>query len=337
MRHLLLFITWIFIGLTGFSQRKVTEILNNDFKVTVTSFQYDLENSERSTNIIKLPFSRVSCKDVRFDTTFIAINWQSSTTSIGLGNYNQKYTLYGGMARSLDSYINYYYYNNFSEGHAEILCYIKKFAFSLKDTSEAAFNPFKKINNINLEIDAYYKKDSTLFPAFRIDTVYTYEADNIKKNFSRIIKEIITPLIQKIGIVDTTKALKRKFYTQQQITDRYQSRFDIPILQETCKKGIYRNFEEFKNNSPSITDYKIKILKRKIHLYDTSDNIISTLDVFCFSDGKICQIVWGSSYSPLIRVGNSFEFEFSISSSYSGYYKNYIFLFPLNMETGKID
>jgi len=93
--------------------------------------------------------------------------------------------------------------------------------------------------------------------------------------------------------MDTAKITKRKAYTQDQVTQRYQDRFNIPILTaETYNKGIYKTFTEFKNNAPSITAFTMK----NDLLYDSSNNLVDVLNIFGYCDGKICWIM-----RPVVR------------------------------------
>jgi len=287
MKHLFLFLLLLFFQHALFSQQTKTELLDTVSKIKVTSFQYDLGNTEKCPDAVKLPFNKINFKDVRFDTSFITLNWQSNTTAPEFGMYNKKFTLHGGLAQSLTSYVSYYYAADFStKADAELVCYIKQFVIHANDSLLS--NPFQKFTAANIEIEVFYKKGDMLFPAFRIDTAYEYEPEKIKKEFSLVVKELAAPLFQKISKMDTGKITKRNAYTQDQVTDRYQNRFNIPILNtNTYNKGIYKSFAEFKNNAPSITEFTLK----KDLLYDSNNNIINPLDIFGFSDGKTCWIM----------------------------------------------
>ena len=330
---------------------------------------YDLVVNEKSASTARFPFSKVSFNDVRYDTSFIAINWQASNNSLSESAMNKKYNLTGGLAPGLTNYINQYFSNNFSGSGAALVCYIKRFAFALKDTSLEFFSPQERINNqktniINVEIECYYKAGNSLFPAFRIDTAYESLLVKIKKDFPAVIKDVISPLMERISNVDTGRVLKRKSYTEGQIADRYQARFNLPILTANPgKRGIYKSFEEFKNNAPSITEFNIKTEKIRVnsapvktydassllssamerrnttvYLYDANGELISPVKIFGFCDDSGYWIQHGAFYYPLIRVGNAFEFMFMYHYADANYHTHSEeILFPLNMENGHIE
>lgn len=363
MKHLFILPALLLLQLICFAQHDRSNIKDSVKIVDAKYLLYDLDSTDRNTGNNKLSFSKIVFNDVRYDTSFIAINWQSAYTSVF--TLNRKYNLNGGLAGSLTNYFNHYYINNFSNNDEELICYIKSFTITAKDSLLKYFNPNenftdRKDNNINLEIECFYKKGDSLFPAIRIDTVYAYHFSAIKKEFPEGIKEIINPLIQKINNADVDKILKRKSYTQDQITARYQSLFNLPILAaDTYKKGIYKTFEEFKNNAPSITAFSMKTEKMRVNLsqtpkvdattfiqprntavflYDDNNDIIPALTIFGFCDGKTCWIQHGAFYYPLIRVGEAFEFMYDFyyadPNGHTHYTKN---LMPLNMENGHID
>ena len=86
---------------------------------------------------------------------------------------------------------------------------------------------------------------------------------------------------------------------------------EIPILKDGLfKKGVYLSFEEFKNNKPSIVEYKEKEMRYKLintekYLEDMNGNTIS--NYWSYSDGKIMRYgMLGNE--KVYRVQNTFCF-----------------------------
>jgi hypothetical protein len=338
MKLLFIFFLHVFSFCICFSQEKIYYKKDSSLILNTDYVQYELEYNEKSNLAGKLPFSKITFFDVRYDTSFIAINWQVNRGPIiGKKKYNKKFNLTGGVASILTDYFNEYYKDNFSGNNDVLLCYVKKFAITVKDTLAEYRHANASINNIKLELECFYKQGGLLFPAIRLDTTYAETIPRIKKTFSQLTKDIINPLINRLNSIDSAEIVKRKSYTEEQIKDRYQSRFNIPILiDDQYKKGVYKNFNEFRNNAPSISNFKIKRDRIANLLYDSSDNLIS-LKIFGYCDGITCWIQNGAYYFPLVRVGNSFEFFYTyyIPLRYSNYVVK--LLLALNMETGKID
>src|SRR4051794_33313245 len=147
MRHIFSLLSFLLLlQFTCFAQQDNANRNDSAKIIDAGNRRYDLAGSEKSTSTARLPFNKVSFNDVRYDTSFIAINWQVANNSLSESAMNKKYNLTGGLAPGLTSYINQYISNNFSNNNAELVCYIKRFAFALKDTSLAFFDPQERFN-----------------------------------------------------------------------------------------------------------------------------------------------------------------------------------------------
>jgi hypothetical protein len=337
--YFLLF-TFLFWNRT-ISQTTKDNIKDNAKISDVKNVQYTLTGLAKSDLALQLPFSRILFFDVRYDTSYVSINWQKNT-GLGIGAYiqNSKLNLTGGLANSLNEYFNHYFNNNLSVFGAELLCYIKKLSINPRGTITIYTDPVESINSIKFEIECYYKKGDTLFPAIRLDTSYTERIREIRSSFPEVIKDVMNPLIKKITLIDIKKIQERNRYSLQQIEERYKARFNIPILTATeYKRGIYKNFHEFINNAPSVVDFTIKKDKYLFSLYDSTGKLVA-YKTFGFCDGSNYWLYTKDYCTPLIRVGNSFEYFFTLYILGSGpYYNTTIkkFLLALNMTNGEID
>ncbi|TDH25235.1 hypothetical protein EXU57_14110 [Segetibacter sp. 3557_3] len=298
---------------------------------------YNLDSSSKSNHPTKLPFGRVLFFDVRYDTSFIAISWQANQQfQLGANNQNTKFNLTGGLEKSLNNYVDRHFKTNYSNTDASVFCYIKKLHIGFKDTLLENSRPGESINKINLEVECYYKTGDTLYPALRIDTSYAESIGRLKKEFPELIQDLLKPLFEKLETIDPEKIKKRKAYQPAEIKERYQSRFNLPILTtKAYKRGVFRSFNEFINHAPSIREFTIKEEGTKVLLYDDQGQSIS--HVFGFSDGSDLWVFRGAYCAPLIRVGNGFEFFVTVYMvrRYATTTRKY--LLALNMETGRVD
>ena len=343
---------------------------------TVCKAQYDNANKRDSTKIldaknvyhklnidkderanIELPFDTIIFKDVRYDTTFFAMDYPLFRIS---NTYNVKENLYNGFAYSLSKYFNGYYSTGNTNTNSQLLCYIKTFAVNEPDFL-AHFNTGSFVddtsNVVNIEIECYYKLGNTLFPAVKFDTSYLHFF-GLFVNVPVAVKKLLQPLMNKIEQANLNQIKQRKHYTEDSINKRYEARFNIPILTtDTYKQGIYRSFNEFKNNSPSIDSFSVSTDKIKVkssgvgtidltnavihkrntvvYLYDANNQLITPSEIFGYCDGKFLWIQHGSFFYPLVKTGNSFEFMyiFHYADSNRNIHTAYI-LMPLNMENG---
>jgi hypothetical protein len=86
------------------------------------------------------------------------------------------------------------------------------------------------------------------------------------------------------------------------------ARFNIPILNENPRKGIYVNFEDFKNNTPVDSPFTVDKSKRGDFLYvknKKGEDILQT-EIWGYSDGKNSFIYSAENYFKLTRYGNTF-------------------------------
>jgi hypothetical protein len=338
------------------NKRDSVKILNADLRY------YDLTSNSNEHSSIRLPYDTVEFIDARYDTTFMFLEFPLLRIS---NTYNVKGNLDSGFANNISRYFNKYYSTVNNHNNTSLICYIKKFAVTLQYDFLEHFNSGNlhddTANQINIEIECYYKHGDKIFPATRFDTSYAHHFPNVIFNASPIIKELLRPFMEKIEHIDLERVVKRKIYTQDDITKRYNARFDIPILKTTSyKRGVYKNFNEFRNNIPSIDSFNIstELLKVKAgnvksidagsllikaiqkrntitYLYDKNNQLITPSEVFGYCDGKTAWIQHGSFFYPLIKTGNAFEFMFiyHYANSDGTTYTAYI-LTPLNMETG---
>ena len=326
-------------------------------------FYFDLSVGKNRSDIPSLPVDSIRFVDVRFDTTFIALNWRPRITN---GVYKSKYDLAGGLARSLTRYCNKYYAISPHKG-AQFVCYIKEFSITWKQDLLDHFMQgidFSQIqnNNVHAEIECYYQSGENMYPAARIDTTFKGDFLIHQTTFEDAVKAMLEPFQNKIEHLDIASVLQRKAYTPQQIEERYASRFQIPVLTTTeYKKGIYTSVADFRNNTPSVDSFLMSTDKMKystsfsdyfgtmrlltkavqkrntaVFFYTADKELINPSSVFAYCDGTTFWIQHGAMYYPLVRVGNAFEF------IYTYYYtdgnqltQNMQFLMPLNMSVGR--
>ena len=336
---------------------------NDSLKILDAKYEYrtlDINKNEHAN--VQLLYDTIMFKDVRYDTSFIAIVYPLFHFS---KTYNVKLNLDNGFAKNVSNYFNYYYKTNNNNSHKELVCYIKKFSITLQYDFLEHYNEGDLrddiLNLVNIEVECYYKSGDTLFPAARFDTAYAHHFPEIILNMSSILKELLKPLMNKIESINAESVIKRKSYTEEEITERYAKRFDIPILTTNIyKKGVYKNFNEFRNNTPSIDSFNIsadkikvsaanqrssyqeslfrRIIQKRntaIFLYNKNNQLITPSEIFGYCDGSTLWIQHGAFYYPLVRISNAFEFMyiFHFSDNNKNTYTRYI-LMPLNMETG---
>ena len=309
-----------------------------------------------------LPVDSIYFVDARFDTTFIALNWRSRLTN---GVLKSKYNITGGLASGFTHYFNDYYTTS-SQTSSKLICFVKEFSITWKQDLLDHFMQTidftqTQNNNIHVEIECYYQMGEKLYPAARIDSIFKGDFLIQQTTFEEAVKAMLNPFQRKIEHLDTGIILKRKFYTLQQINERYTSRFQIPVLTDKeYKRGIYKSITDFRNNTPStdsivlstdmmkskitVDDFFIngmvlaKIIQKRntaVFIYNKNKELIEPSSIFAFCDGTTFWIQHGASYYPLVRVGNAFEFIYTIYNIESSQLaQHFQILMPLNINSG---
>ena len=135
--------------------------------------------------------------------------------------------------------------------------------------------------------------------------------------------------------------------TMQEIVSYNAKRNELIVFKNSnLKKGIYLNFEEFKNNNPSITDYKeektkYQVFKTERYLTDMQGNLIK--DYWGYSDGE--KFRYGKyGNDKIFPIGNTFQFFVQINNTdannttpISTKEKTKVwFPYQIDMETGEV-
>jgi hypothetical protein len=201
------------------------------------------------------------------------------------------------------------------------------------------------------DIDIYVQTDTILQALFRIEDVFLNLAERYQKNkmedFFFLPFDSIARRIAGLSIPDVL-ARKRKL-TWQEVNNYYDDRFKTPVLTDPeIRKGVFKTFDEFRQNKPYITAFKFVNERIVDNLYggeNGSGELIT--DYWGFFDGKDLYIQAGLSAFKAIRQQNAFEiFGSKIISNYhnspglndfrvTGYDVNRKIL-QVNMNTGDI-
>ena len=264
-----------------------------------------------------LPFSKVVVHDVRFDTSFIALYWQWDLLRI---IRSQKLNLSGGFPSCISTYLNNSFKENLTENGSEMVCYFKKFSLTGKDTLIENIRRNEAFSQVKVEVECFYKTGELFFPAFKHEATYTDRSIKLKESFSSIVREMLEPLKQKLISMDSSSVVKKKSFTREEVQNRYAERFNVPILTASnYVRGVYRNWQEFRRNMPSIRKFRVKTVRSGGYfLIDSSNNVITPSTIFGFCDGQTIWLQSGDFGYPLYKVGNSFEF-FHVVYYRSGY------------------
>jgi hypothetical protein len=258
-----------------------------------------------------LPASAIEVFDVRFDTSNIGLLQNSVVGKEKLIHFKK------GPANEVKEY----YRSAIRLTNADnslttftIACFIKKLFISDNIYIDKGQRASSKDLNFEIRsgaiamIEFYATRGEGFIPLYRFDSTITGEKD-IYHYGQSYISEILLASLRKIGTINWEKiSTLSKSKSRTEIDAYNNSRFNIPILTETPRKGIYLSFENFKKNTPLDTAFSVEKTKRGDFLYvknKKGEDILQT-EFWGYSDGKDSYIFSAQNYFKLYRYDNAF-------------------------------
>jgi hypothetical protein len=306
---------------------------------------YELTVKTIPPNGLKLPFESINVIDSRSDTSKLGFIMSGRRLITGISMF-QKVTLKPGIATGIEQFYNEYYKDNFSKNAKTLLISIRKLWIDNMPDRHGKFqkNDIERSSqqNIYAKFEYYSGSENEYTPLKRIDTVFQlttyikvedYDASNEKK--LPFLCFALEKMIENINYEQFIKNIaNEKKMIIEDIKKYNDNSKNIAILNETIKKGVFKTFDEFKNNQPSIINFsKRKIPNKKIYeIIDEENSVI--VNYFAYYDGeKFAKSKSLSSLSAnrtsqdnfgIYRIGNSFQFfenlvlntDFSVNISY---------------------
>jgi hypothetical protein len=193
-----------------------------------------------------------------------------------------------------------------------LLAVVRHFCFS-SERKENEFEEYSKkplwLAGVSVKIDFYLQKNNLYHPLYRFKEDYISNKKDPNESMNEILSEAIDAAFVKLTETDKTDLnIGAKVISAEMIETVNQQAFHLPILlTDTFTKGAYQNFEEFKNNRPSITDYKIEKTKVSSKLIVEKDGqAFPAKNIWGFCDGERIFIQCNSNFFQLVKQENSF-------------------------------
>ncbi len=331
MRKIGFLILFISISFTILAQIEAKTIdFNNKLEINLEKevFSHSFSNNIHSVNVI----------DVRDDTVLLGYHylkeWDAKRYLVQPGTlqknkdndiWSKVYHCSPSLSRGFSEWINEYLQCRKNESAKnKLLIVVKKFWLSA-EADEIRFENDKKGQAINgwdagvlCKLEFYLEKDSVFFPLYRIDSVFTfkerlndYAGIKFVDNAGFFVTSVLKASLEKLVDINLDEIIaKRRKLSFGDISGEYSKKLEVPVLKFiNLKKGVYKDFEEFKANAPSITDYEFRKGTAGDILYvKEEDTEYPTRGAWGFCDGTDIFINSGDKYSALVRRENTFYF-----------------------------
>lgn len=313
----------------------------------------------------RIPFAKIKVLDNRYDTTKLGYERSKGR--------DYKITVDGGFEKRMSNYLESYYKNNLDPSSSRtLLVVVKKLWMQFGSTSQMLGSKELDKNSVlglmyaNViclaDLEVFSGEGDEYRALMKISHHFDfedYQTNNELFSKNRNLALLLMPfdsLMNKVNESDIDELISpRKKYSLAAISDIYKKRFTIPaLLQSGLQKGIYRTFEDFKNNKPAYTDFAYEVSR-----YSTDITVVqngrpsSVIDYWGFYDGENLYIKPGLLPFAVSKQGNTFDFYGNlgrevrananvVNARYGSYLANssnsYIPYYPLqlDMETGKV-
>ncbi|TWW01899.1 hypothetical protein [Chitinophaga pinensis] len=163
---------------------------------------------------------------------------------------------------------------------------------------------------VRLKANAYLSKDNAHYQHIStLDTVLLRGGMDVTSKHDENIAEVFGLLWNK-SIDAANTATENATLTVTDIVSKEQNRFALPILQTTTyKPGVYKTYQEFLENKPSIEKFNVEVKRRDVIIQEvgTNDNIGPVVENpwgIC-KDGEL-YIYYKERLIPIEKSGNSF-------------------------------
>jgi hypothetical protein len=195
-----------------------------------------------------------------------------------------------------------------------LACFIKKLFIS----DNIYLNDGKKVsaNDVNFEVKSgimtvlefYAQREDSFIPLYRFDSTITGKKD-VYRFADEYISNILSASLRKMESLDWERIFTNvKPKKLSEINTHYNARFNIPILKELPKRGLYLSFDHFKKNNPLDTAFTVDKTKKGDFLYvknKKGEDILQT-ELWGYCDGKNMYVFSAENYFQLYRQDNTF-------------------------------
>lgn len=145
-------------------------------------------------------------------------------------------------------------------------------------------------------------------PLYRFDTAVG-DLKSMRRDAAESISRVLALSVQQLLSTSlTTVSLPGKIMSLEEIMVYSSQQANIPIVAATIyKKGVYRTFNDFKMNDPSILNYEIEEDKlTKTIFLNEGKGAYPVRDLWGYCDGRHIYINSADNYFELVKKGNTF-------------------------------
>lgn len=265
-------------------------------------------------------FSLVDVIDARDDSSTMGFYYREKGhyyESYNEKDWNKYYRIIPSAQFGINRWTaNYLHITKHDSTRNTLLIVIKKFRISSEATlslflSDKKGQPSEGFDaGVITRLEFYLKMDAVFYPLYRFDSILTF-TEKLPQFAGAFITETLKHSFDKLFSLNWANVLRKKTTLSfEEIVLNNKQNTTLPVLTDTIfKRGVYRNFEEFKMNAPSLTEYELRRGKFGDILYVKEKGIeYPERNAWGFCNGTDLFINSTDKYSKLIKQQHSFYF-----------------------------
>jgi len=254
------------------------------------------------------PFRHFEILDQRPDTTRIGFRVYNAL----IGHGNRQMVLAGQASLELSNYLDTHIAGKTSPYTALIVIralWLSDGTYTLAEISKDTGNLANIKTKIRLKAEVYAERAGIYTPIFRFDSTrmsktYLYSV------VGRDLAGMLNTLADSAAILLDRLGNDGKQLTLNEISHFNQSRFNPVICSGNIvlNSGVYRDFQEFKDNAPSIHNFETTRDKDRLLLYLKQNDGTSyyTRGAWGYCDGKTIYVMKDGMLVPVWKEGKAF-------------------------------
>ena len=292
-----LFAFLLFFINTAKSQTPRTAILKVDTSLNKETFS--------------IPYSQIKVIDARFDRTKIGCSYNSITLygpSFEKFNTNFPDSFHNYFPKFLSTFIK-----TETAAKDQLIVLVKQFRIADHMVKGIESNPVEMEMILRVSASFYALHDNKCYRLFSVDNLLMQHIEKIherKRKFEEGTRSAaLQMMLQKLLRPQNWQAnLSQPFFSLENMQNGVSKRFDLPVYTSILKKGIYKNFSDFKNHTPSGEDFIVIYKKDKIdHIEYTNGKRYIPGEVWGICDGQKNYLNIRNEFSELIPTDKSFR------------------------------
>lgn len=269
------------------------------------NYTYVLELKYNPENKIPVPVNSIEVLDARFDQSRIGVKSFFKDKS-----FQQQDVIFpDSFTRYLQQVMNKWLL--FDSASADKLVLLLKNFRVTEDISSLLSKGKKKEIFFQFVAAVYLQRNDKCYKVGLINkwfSNYDSRINNTKISNNERETLVTNVLIKQLQNIKLSVDPDSKAYTRNEIEEAIRSRFNMPVLTEKPKKGVFKTFDDFLQNKLSYTEFERVVYKDGLGvLIDSTGNRIDSKTAWGFSNGEQIFYFLGENFYELKKRSGMFE------------------------------